>query len=150
MTGESDVKGSGGAGGTEGAGGRRVEGGAGKGDGVPKTLTIVLTKGPYTSEAADMALKTALAARRKGYKVNLFLYLDGTWVSHVTKEKSYSNPGEWLRSAISRGVDVSACERCSEARDLEEGAIVEGVKILGTYHMIDLIKASDRVLTFGG
>ena len=147
MTGASTGLGPGGA---TGEGGRRIEGGAGKGGGAPKTLTIILTRGPYISEAADMALKTALAARRKGYRVNLFLYLDGTWTSHVTKEKTYNNPGEWLRSAISRGVEVTACERCSEARDLEEGAIVEGVRILGTYHMIDLIKASDRVLTFGG
>lgn len=115
-----------------------------------KVLTIVLTKGPYVSEAADIALKTALKAKRKGYQVNVFLYLDGTWVSNLTSDKSFNNPGDWLKRVIRKKIDVKMCERCSEARDLEEGTIIEGSKISGTYHLIDFLKNSDKVLTFGG
>ena len=57
-----------------------------------KTLTILLLKGPYVSEYADPAAITALKARKKGYKVNLFLYLDGAWLPHIKTFKDFSNP----------------------------------------------------------
>jgi len=115
-----------------------------------KTLTILLTKGPYVSEAADMAMKTALQAKRLGYNVNMFLYLDGTWVSNVTEEKDFNNPSEWLRSVIKRGIQVCACERCSIARDLKQENIIEGVDISGSFGFMDMLGESDKVLTFGG
>ncbi len=115
-----------------------------------KVLTILLTKGPYTSEASDLALKTALAGKKMGYEVNIFIYLDGAWNTHITKEKPYNNPGEWLRSVVKRGINIGVCERCSEARDLQEGNMVEGVSITGSYYFIDMLMRSDKVLTFGG
>ncbi|MCI0497343.1 MAG: DsrE family protein [Thermoplasmata archaeon] len=126
------------------------QGGGRLNEGEPRTLTILLTKGPYVSEAADMAFKTALAARRKGYKVNVFLYLDGCWTSHITGDKDYNNPGEWLRSAIERGVTVNQCERCTEARDLGKEDMNEGIDVTGSFRFIDQVRASDRVITFGG
>jgi len=118
--------------------------------GEKKTLTILLTKGPYVSEAADMALNTALKAKRMGYNVNIFLYLDGPWISHIKNEKEFNNPGELLGWAIKKGINVGACERCSEARDIPESDMVEGMKITGFYWFIDCLKESDAVLTFGG
>ncbi len=115
-----------------------------------KTLTILLTKGPYVSEAADMAMRTALAAKRAKYDVNLFMYLDGVWVTNVTSELDFNNPTEWLRSAIKRGVEAASCQRCSDARDLKEGEIVDGVQIAGSFRFIDMVKGSDKVITFGG
>jgi tRNA 2-thiouridine synthesizing protein D len=115
-----------------------------------KTLTILLTQGPYVTEVSDIAIKTALAAKKKGYMVHLFLYLDGTWNSHIKGEKSYNNLGAWIRRALRKGINVTACERCSKARDLTENGIIEGVKITGLYNFIDLVGKSDKVLTFGG
>ena len=115
-----------------------------------KTLTVLLTKGPYVSEAAEMAMKAALEAKRRGYNVNLFLYLDGTWVPHITREKKFSNPSEWLKSVLNRGIHVHACQRCSEARDIKEDRIIEGVKISGLLRFMDMLKKSDKVMTFGG
>ena len=115
-----------------------------------KTLTILLTKGPYVSEAPDMAMRTALQAKRLGYDVNMFLYLDGTWVSHVTEEKKFSNPSDWSRSVLKRGIRIHACERCSHARDLKQDRIIEGIEISGSFKFMDMIKDSDKVITFGG
>jgi len=115
-----------------------------------KTLTILLTKGPYVSEAACMAMKTALAATRLGYEVNLFMYLDGAWVAHITTEKDFSHPSDWLGSVIKRGVEVASCQRCSDARDIHEDRIVDGVKIAGSFRFVDMVKRSDKVITFGG
>ena len=115
-----------------------------------KVLTILLIKGPYVSEAADIAFKTALKAKRKGYKVNIFLYLDGTWNSHLTGDKNFNNPGDWLKRVIRKEIDVKACERCSNARDLKENNIIDGVNISGSSKLIDFLMESDKVLTFGG
>jgi tRNA 2-thiouridine synthesizing protein D len=115
-----------------------------------KVLTILLIKGPYVSEAADIAFKTALKAKRMGYKVNMFLYLDGTWNTHLTGDKNFSNPGVWLKRVIRKEIDVKSCERCSSARDLSEVDIIEGVHISGSSKLIDFLMESDKVLTFGG
>lgn len=115
-----------------------------------KVLTLLLTRGPFISEYADLAVNLALKARKKGYKVNMFLYLDGAWLPHVKTDKDYSNPGEWLKWAIKKGVTVRACERCSSARDLNEEDIQDGIKISGLYSFIDMLAESDKVLTFTG
>ena len=116
----------------------------------PKVLTILITRGAYVSESADIGLRTALTAHRMGYTVNVFLYLDGVWISHLVGDKDFNNSGEWLKRVIRKGITVMMCERCSHARDLVEGEIIEGAKITGTYTMIELFKNSDKVLTFGG
>lgn len=115
-----------------------------------KVLTIVITKGPYISESAEMGLKTALKAKRKGYEVNVFLFLDGTWISHLTSDKNFNNCGDWLKRVIRKGINVKMCDRCSKARDLTQCTIIDGIEIPGTYQFIDLLKKSDKVLTFGG
>ena len=115
-----------------------------------KVLTILLIKGPYVSEAADISFKIALRARRKGYKVNIFLYLDGTWNTHLTGDKSFNNPGDWLKRVIRKKIEVKACERCSSARDLVQDNIIDGVEISGSSRLIDFLMESDKVLTFGG
>ena len=115
-----------------------------------KVLTILLIKGPYVSEAADIAFKTAIKAKRKGYKVNIFLYLDGTWNTHLTGDKNFNNPGDWLKRVIRKKIEVKACERCSSARDLVKDKIIDGVEISGSSKLIDFLMESDKVLTFGG
>lgn len=115
-----------------------------------KTLTILLTKGPYVSEAADIALKTALEAKKKGYVVNVFLYLDGTWVAHLVKDKEFNNPGDWLKRVIRKNINVAVCERCSHARDLRKDNTIEGSNISGSYKCLEFISESDKVLCFGG
>ena len=115
-----------------------------------KTLTIMVTKGPYVSESADMAIQTALKAKKMGYNVNIFFYLDGVWNLHLKEDKEFNNPGEWIKWAIKKGINVYACERCSKARDLNKNNIIDGILISGSYKFIDMIINSDKVLTFGG
>ncbi len=117
----------------------------------PKTLTIVLNRGPFISEYADMAVNLALGARKKGYNVNLYLYLDGVWVAHVRRDKDFANVGEHLRSAMRKGVNVKSCARCAdEARDITEDDQIEGIPLVGIYTLIDWLKESDKVVTFTG
>ena len=119
-------------------------------NGKGKTLTILLLRGPYISEYADIASILAFTARKKGYKVNVFLYLDGAWLQHIKGFKEFSNPGDWLKRAIRKGAVVRACERCSSARDLTPDDIMKGIEQSGLYSFVDMLAESDRVLTFTG
>jgi len=115
-----------------------------------KTLTILLNRGPFVSEYADLALRLALKAREKGYDVNLYLYVDGVWVPHVKEDKPYPNPGEKLRRALEKGVRVKVCNRCAEARDVVAGDIVGDIPLVGLFEFTEWLRESDKVLTFTG
>ena len=117
---------------------------------MPKTLTILLNRGPYISEYADLALKVALKAREKGHNVNLYLYVDGPWVAHIKAQKPYSNAGQLLRQALEKGVQVKICNRCAEARDVTAGDAIEGIPLVGLFDFTEWLRESDKVLTFTG
>ncbi len=113
-----------------------------------KTLTLLLHRGPYESEYADLAVNIALKAREKGHNVNLWLYGDGVWTPHIKTQKDYVNVGERLRMALREGVNVKMCSRCAEARDVEKDDIIEGIPIVGLFDFTDGLAESDKVLTF--
>jgi len=112
-----------------------------------KTLTILLTRGPYLTDYPDLAVHTALTARKMGYNVNLFMYLDGIWVSHIVNDKDFNNPGVWLRWCIKKGVNVAQCEVCSSARDVQESGKVDGSNLSAVYTTLTkMIEGSDKVI----
>ncbi|MBI2849233.1 MAG: DsrE family protein [Chloroflexi bacterium] len=115
-----------------------------------KTLTILLNRGPFVSEYADLALKMALKAKERGHNVNLYCYVDGVWAPHVKAEKPYENVGRLLREALEKGVSVKMCARCADARDVTEGDVIEGIPLVGLFDFIDWMKESDKVITFTG
>jgi sulfur relay (sulfurtransferase) complex TusBCD TusD component (DsrE family) len=115
-----------------------------------KTLTILLNRGPFVSEYADLALKVAIKAREKGHQVNLYLYVDGVWAPHVKAQKPYANVGQRLREAMKLGVNVKICNRCADARDVAAGDVIEGIPLVGLFDFTEWLRSSDRVLTFTG
>jgi sulfur relay (sulfurtransferase) complex TusBCD TusD component (DsrE family) len=117
---------------------------------VAKTLTILLNRGPFVSEYADLAVRLAAKAREKGHNVNLYLYVDGVWAPHVKSEKPYANVGERLREALKNGVNVKICNRCAEARDVVAGDIIGDIPLVGLFDFTDWLRESDKVLTFTG
>jgi len=111
-----------------------------------KTLTILLNRGPYISESADLALRMAIRAREKGHNVNLYLYVDGVWAPHLKSDLPHENVGKLLREALEKGVDVKSCARCAEARDATD--IIEGIPLVGLFDLMHWVQASDKVVTF--
>lgn len=116
-----------------------------------KTLTIVLTKGPYAHEAPYTVLRIAEKALEKGYNVNLVTYLDGTYVTHhKQKTKAYPVVSELFHRLIKKGAigpkfDCIACVRCTEARGITD-EMIEGVIIGALYDVMDLAKLSEKVI----
>lgn len=122
-----------------------------------KTLTIVLTDGPYISEYADIAYKLAETALRQ-YKVNIFLYMDAVHIPKKGQSPSFfTNSGELFTGLAEKGAVIRACARCAGARGyIPEEEIIKGsncrdyfpgVKITSIYELSEMLSKSDRVIS---
>ena len=117
-----------------------------------KTLTIVLTDGPYISEYAEMAYKIAKEAL-KSCEVNIVLYLDAVHIPKRKQEPSlFRNAGLLFQELADSGAVVRACVRCAAARGYladEHGDCLDyyqGIKITSLYDLAEMLKKSDRVI----
>ena len=122
-----------------------------------KTLTIVLTDGPYISEYAEIASKLAENALKR-YHVNIFLYLDAVHIPKKDQNPSFFiNTGELFTGLAEKGAVIRACARCAAARGYiaeEETAngsncsdYLPGIKISSLYELSEMISKSDRVIS---
>jgi len=118
-----------------------------------KTLTIILTDGPYISEYAEMANKIAKDALKE-HQVNVFLYLDAVHIPKIRQcPLQFANIGELFRQLAKSGAVVRACSRCAAARGYlpdEDGACpdyYEGIKITSIYDLAEMLSKSDKVIT---
>ncbi|MCQ1534441.1 sulfur reduction protein DsrE [Methanosarcina sp. KYL-1] len=122
-----------------------------------KTLTIVLTDGPYISEYAEIACKLADEALKR-YQVNIFLYLDAVHIPKKGQNPSFFiNAGELFTALAERGAVIRACARCAAARGYiaeEETAsrsncrdYIPGIKISSLYELSEMLSKSDRVIS---
>ncbi|WP_265101211.1 DsrE family protein [Methanobacterium lacus] len=69
-----------------------------------KTLTIIITEGPYRSQYIEIAHNIVESALNNQYNVNLFLYMDAT---HIPKKNqnphSFPNVVHRLKILIEKG-----------------------------------------------
>ncbi len=119
----------------------------------PKTLTIILTEGPYRSQYADIAYEIAKSALGSNYNVNMFLYMDATHIPRKGQNPhSFPNVLEKVRSLVNKKVDIRACVRCATARGYACDAkfpYIEGISITNVYDIPEWIKESDKVISLG-
>ena len=122
-----------------------------------KTLTIVLTDGPYISEYAEIACKLAENALKR-YQVNIFLYLDAVHIPKNGQNPSFfTSAGELFTGLAEKGAVIRACARCAAARGYiaeEETAngsncrdYIPGIKISSLYELSEMLSKSDRVIS---
>jgi tRNA 2-thiouridine synthesizing protein D len=117
-----------------------------------KTLTIILTDGPYISEYAEIAYKIAIEALKIS-QVNIFLYLDAVHIPKLgQKPPLFADAGQLFQELAKRGAVVRACARCAAARGYvaEEDGICSdyqhGIKITSLYDLAEMLKNSDKVI----
>ena len=117
-----------------------------------KTLTIILTDGPYISQYADMAYKIASRALNV-FQVNIFLYLDAVHIPKSGQNPSqFKNAGRLFQELADRGAVLRACVRCAAARGYlaeEDGTCpdyLQGIKITSLYDLAEMLEKSDRVI----
>ncbi|HOO53924.1 MAG TPA: DsrE family protein [Methanothrix sp.] len=118
-----------------------------------KTLTIILTGGPYISEDAQMVFRIADAALKR-YQVNIFLYLDAVHIPHLGQNPAFfADEGELFKELAERGAVIRACSRCAAARGYiakEDGSSQDyhdGIKISSLYDLPKMISGSDGVIS---
>lgn len=122
-----------------------------------KTLTIVLTDGPYISEYSEIACKLAEEALKQ-YHVNIFLYLDAVHIPKKSQNPSFfTNTGDLFTTLAEKGAVIRACARCAAARGyITEGDTLKGsnckdylpgIKISSLYELAEMLKKSDRVIS---
>jgi len=126
-----------------------------------KTITFVITRGPYSSEIPYTILKLVEAARKKGVNVNLFFYLDGTYISHHKQSPGdFPNVQYIAHERLKKGllnpkVDAIACIKCTHARGITHGDdsftegtayTFEGVVIGGLGDLAIWLKESEKTL----
>lgn len=126
-----------------------------------KTLTFVITKGPYGTEIPYTVSKLLKAARKTGVNINLFFYLDGTYNSHHKQSPAdYPNVQHILHEKLKKGllnpkVDAIACIKCTHARGITHGDnsftegsayTFEGVVIGGLGDLAIWLKESDKTI----
>ena len=70
-----------------------------------KTLTIVLTDGPYISEYAEIASKLAEEALKQN-QVNIFLYLDAVHIPKKPKPFIFNNVSELFTGLAEKGAII--------------------------------------------
>jgi Uncharacterized conserved protein involved in intracellular sulfur reduction len=118
-----------------------------------KTLTIVLTDGPYISEYAEMGYKIAKAALKQRHKVNIFLYLDAVHIPKKDQDPAFfSNAGGLFSELALLGAHVEACPRCATARGYVPMPVGSedyhcGIKITSLYRLAEMLQESDKVVT---
>jgi tRNA 2-thiouridine synthesizing protein D len=115
-----------------------------------KTLTILLTDGPYISTYAEMAYKIANAAL-KDYNVNIFLYLDALHIPKLGQSpREFPNAGKLFQNLADRGVKIRACPRCGMARGYtpeNTKDYPESIKITSLFDLQKMIAESDKVIS---
>lgn len=122
-----------------------------------KTLTLLLTDGPYISEYAEIACKLAEAALKR-YQVNIFLYLDAVHIPKKGQNPSFfASAGELFSGLAEKGAVIRACARCAAARGyIAEEEVLNGtncrdyfpgIEISSLYELSKMISKSDRVIS---
>lgn len=118
-----------------------------------KTLTMILTEGPYRSQYTDIAYEIAKSALNNKYNVNIFLYMDATHIPRKGQNPhSFPNVLGKIRSLIKMGADIRACVRCATARGYACDAkfpYIKGISITNVYDIPEWIKKSDNVISLG-
>ena len=100
----------------------------------------------------DFAVKLSAAAMEKGHKVDLWLSGNGTMMS-IEKQrafKDYSSLEKPLTELMEKGLNVTACEACAEARGYHEDNTLKGVKRFSMDWYLGSTFDADRVLHMGG
>lgn len=100
----------------------------------------------------DFAVKLAGAAIEKGHKVDFWVSGNGTMLSLKGQRafKDYSALEKPLKELMAKGLNVTACEACAEARGYHADNTMEGFKRFSMDWYLASTFDADRVLHIGG
>ena len=115
-------------------------------------LTIGCFASLVGSTNLDFAVKLSAAAIEKGHKVDLWVSGNATMLSLNGQRafKDYSSLEKTVTELIEKGLNVTACEACAEARGYHKDNTLPGVKRFSMDWYLASTFEADRILHIGG
>ena len=113
-------------------------------------ILLLITEPAYGSENPYNALRLGLALLEKGASLSIYLLGDAVVGAKKGQEtpRGFYNFGKFLSIFINKGVPVSLCITCQEARGIMDDELLDGIKPGGMQVLSDWVLQHDKVLTF--
>ena len=118
-----------------------------------KKLVVMITTG-LDDERSSVAFSVANGGITAGLEVTAFLTSNGVdWARKGAAERSHPNPfdpsmKEMLQSFMDRGGKILVCPPCAEVRGYSQENLLDGVILIGSKAMHELIKEGAATLSF--
>ena len=118
-----------------------------------KKLVVVITRG-LDDERSSVAWSIANGGINAGLDVSIFLVSSGVdWVRKGAADKVHLNPQdppmmEMIRKVIDNGSTISVCPPCAKVRGYEPEDLLDGIKIVGSIAIHEVLLAGGTALTF--
>jgi tRNA 2-thiouridine synthesizing protein D len=116
-----------------------------------ETMVIVLLDGPYISQYADIGYRMAKSARKLGYGVKIFLYMDGVHIPQKDQNpRDFPTSSKIIEELIEKGCEIKACVRCATARGyIDKSHYVSGVEITSVYDLAEWMDEKSKFVILG-
>ena len=118
-----------------------------------KKLVVVITRG-LDDERSSVAWSIANGGINAGLDVSIFLVSSGVdWVRKGAADKVHLNPQdppmmEMIRKVFDNGSTISVCPPCAKVRGYEPEDLLDGIKIVGSIAIHEVLLAGGTALTF--
>jgi len=117
-----------------------------------KEILFILNEPPYGSEKIYNALRLALAIVRKqdSETIHIFLFGDSVLAAKRSQKvaQGYYNLETMLKGLATRGVKISACGTCMDARGMKDEELVDGIDRGSMDQLSDWTLWAVKVLVF--
>jgi tRNA 2-thiouridine synthesizing protein D len=115
-------------------------------------LTIGAFPSLVGSMTLDFTFKLAETAMAKGHKVNLWLSGNAVMMSKKGQKafKDYSHLQKRMNELIAKGIEITVCEACAEARGYHKEDTPEGMKRASMDWYLAKTVKTDKLLHIGG
>lgn len=119
----------------------------------PKKLLVLMTSG-LDDERSSVALSIANGGITEGLEVTLFLTSSAVdWARKGAADAAHPNPmdppiKDMLDRIMESGKGVLVCPPCAKVRGYGQEDLIEGVTLIGSSAIHELIKQGAEVLTF--
>ncbi len=119
-----------------------------------KSLGLLFFSGPYQSQACESVYHIATAALNKGYKVQVFCYMDAAnaVLKDQKKIQGMRNIEESFSELVDRGVVFRICNLCLQVRGTSKSMLKKKsetggkIKRAGTPDLAKIVDETDKFL----
>jgi tRNA 2-thiouridine synthesizing protein D len=104
------------------------------------------------SMTLDFSFKLAEAAMAKGHKVNMWLSGNAVMMAKKGQKafKDYSHNEKLMKELMGKGMEITVCEACAEARGYHKEDVPEGMKRASMDWYLAKTVKTDKLLHIGG